>query len=209
MDHYEAVSAEWRARFVQMDHESLARRFRLQIDASHLYLTYFSRPYAIERGSGKILRLDQPQAKIEFSQEMTFLNMFHYAQHTPLPSGKLVPFRSVKRVYPFETAYLKTIIHPFEQIFSGKLDALSRALNALHARPIAQGDAGGELEIFPGLRMAVAFWDADDEFAAQANMLFDENITDYMHEENVVGVASDAAKFLLEASGLSASAKFY
>ena len=79
---------------------------------------------------------------------------------------------------------------------------LRRAFAALQARPLSQGDAGGALEILPGLELAVTFWDADDEFPAQANMLFDANITDYMREENVVCTASDAAEFLAEAAKL-------
>ena len=199
-DNYNAVREHWRQRFLTMDHESLAERFHLKIDANFLYLTYFSRPCAVSRHTGITTRLDKPDAEVGFNQEMNFLNMFHYAVPHPFPSGKLVPFRSVKRVYPFEAAYMKSIIHPFEQMFTGRTEGLQRALDALSARPIPQGDAGGELEIFPGLRLAVTFWDADDEFPAQANMLFDSNITDFMHEENVVTVASDAVRFLREAA---------
>lgn len=199
-DNYSAVREHWRQRFLQMDHESLAERFHLKIDAQRLYLIYFSHPYAIDRCTGIITRLDKPDAPIGFNLEMNFFNMFHYAVAHPIPSGKLVPFRGVKRVYPFEAAYMKTIIHPFEAKFAGRIDDLRAALKALRAHPIPQGDAGGELEIYPGLRLAVTFWDADDEFPAQANMLFDSNITDFMHEENVVTIASDAVRFIEEAA---------
>ena len=199
---YDAVREVWRQKFLAMDHESLAERFHLDIDASHLYLTYFSLPYSIDRRAAHIVRLDRPDAPIGFDTEMNFFNMFHYAVEHPVPSGDLVPFRNVKRVYPFEAAYMRTIIHPFEQRFTGHVPELRRALEALRARPLPYGDAGGALEILPGLELAVTFWDADDEFPAQANMLFDSNITDYMHEENVVCVASDAAEFLTEAAQL-------
>ena len=197
---YDAVRAAWRQRFLSMDHESLAERFHLQIDADGLYLTYFSHPYSISRRDARIVRLDSPGAPIGFNTEMNFFNMFHYAAAHPAPAGKLVPFRKVKRVYPFEAAYTRSILQPFAQRFAGHVPGLRRAFDALHARPLAQGDAGGCLEILPGLELAVTFWDADDEFPAQANMLFDANITDYMHEENVVCVASDAAEFLSEAA---------
>ena len=197
-DNYESVRGVWRQKFLQMDHAALARRFRLDMDEGFLYLTYFSRPCSIDRRTAKIARLDKPGAVIGFNQEMNFFNMFHYAVENPVPSGTLVPFRSVKRVYPFEAAYRKTILQPFEAAFTNRVPELKRALAALRARPIPQGDAGGELEIFPGLRLAVTFWDADDEFPAQANMLFDSGITDFMHEENVVCVASDAVRFLME-----------
>lgn len=197
---YDAVREVWRQKFLTMDHESLAERFRLSIDEDRLYLTYFSHPYSIDRRSARIVRQDRPDADIRFDTEMNFFNMFHYAVEHPAPSGELVPFRNVKRVYPFEAAYMRNIIHPFERHFTGHVPELRRALESLHARPLPQGDAGGTLEILPGLGLAVTFWDADDEFPAQANMLFDSNITDYMHEENVVCIASDAAVFLCEAA---------
>lgn len=199
---YEIIRETWRAKFLEMDHESLARRFNLEIDPDFLSLTYFSRRYSIHRKTARIVRLDNPDHVIGFDQELTFFNMFHYAVEFPHPSGELVPFRSVKRVYPFEAAYKKTILEPFQLRFTGHADRLQSALNALGAQPFGHADAGGKLEVFPGLCLAVIFWDADDEFPAQANMLFDSNITDYMHEENVVMVASDAAALLAEESGL-------
>jgi len=193
---YDNVREVWRQKFLTMDHPRLAERFHLRIDSEKLYLTYFSRPYAIGRGTGRIVRLDAPKDEITFNTEMNFFNMFHYAVEYPVPSGELVPFRKVKRVYPFEQAYIKTIIRPFEARFTGRVPELRTALSRLSAAPFPQGDAGGVLEIFPALRLAVTFWDADDEFPAQANLLFDSNITDYLHEENVVCVASDAVRFL-------------
>lgn len=201
-NNYQRVRESWRQRFLQMDCARLAQRFHLELDSQRLYLTYFSMPFAISRRDGTITCLDRPEMEIGFNQEMNFFNMFHYAVEHPVPSGKLVPFRDVKRVYPFEAAYVRTILKPFAKRFTGHVGELKRAFEALHAQPLKQGDAGGRLDILPGLQMAVTFWDGDEEFAAQANMLFDSNITDFMHEENVVCVASDAAAFLAEAAGL-------
>ena len=102
---YEAVRESWRSRFLAMDCTALARRFHLKLDDDFLYLTYFSHPCAIDRRTARIARLDRPGAEIGFNMEMTFFNMFHYAVENPRPSGEMVPFRSVKRAYPFESAY--------------------------------------------------------------------------------------------------------
>ena len=201
---YEAVRESWRKRFLAMDCEALARRFHLKLDGDFLYLTYFSHPCAIDRRTARISRLDRPGAEIGFNMEMTFFNMFHYAVENPRPSGEMVPFRSVKRAYPFESAYRSSILEPLAQLFAGRADALQAAFQRLGAEKIAHCDAGGRLDVIPGLKLDVLFWDGDDEFPAQANMLFDSNITDFMHEENVVGVASDAAAFLAEAANLPA-----
>ena len=207
-DNYNAVRERWRLRFLEMDHESLAERFHLKIDEDYLYLTYFTHPFAICRRTGHIVRQDKPEFESDFNIEINFFNMFHYAVEKPVPSGVLVPFRSVKRVYPFEGAYRKNTLEPFARRYTHRVRELQHALNALNARRIPQGDAGGEIEILPGLRIAITFWDADDEFPAQANMLFDSNITDYMHEENVVTVASDAVRFLREAEEMPVENSF-
>jgi len=199
---YEAVRQEWRKRFLEMDCERLAQRFHLRLDGEYLYITYFSYLYAIERRTARIVRLDAPEEEIGFDLEMNFFNMFHYAVEAPRPSGELVPFRSVKRVYPFEAAYRRTILAPFAQFFTGHAEGLKQALAKLGRGIASSADAAGRLEVLPGLCVEVNFWDGDDEFPSQVNMLFDSNITDYMHEENVVMVASDAARFLMAESGL-------
>ena len=53
------------------------------------------------------------------------------------------------------------------------------------------------------MRLEVVFWDGDEEFPAQANILFDGDITDFLHEETVVCVAADLFRRLVEEAGLS------
>lgn len=91
-----------------------------------------------------------------------------------------------------------------QETFSGHVEELKNACEKLGGKPLPQGDVGYQLSVYPFLDMAVYFWDADDEFEAQANMLFDSNITNFLHEENVVCVAADAVYYLTEAAGLDA-----
>ena len=65
-----------------------------------------------------------------------------------------------------------------------------------------QGDVGYQINAFACEPMRFYFWDRDEEFEAQANMLFDSEITEFMHEENVVCVAADAVYYLTLAAGL-------
>ena len=137
-----------------------------------------------------------------FDTVMNIYNTFYYAAEHPEASGNLVAFRQVKRVYPFEAAYRRTIISRLQKIFSGKITELKKACEILGGTPLPQGDVGYVLPVFPFLNIAVLFWDKDEEFDAQANMLFDSEITEFMHEENVVCVAADAVYYLTQAAGL-------
>ncbi len=208
-DNYQQVRDEWRQKFLGMDHEKIAKQFHLRIDEENLYITYYSHPFSIDRKTGDIVRLDRPEKKVGFDTALLFYTMFHYAVPEPQPSGKLVPFREVKRVYPFEAAYRNSTLKQMAEQFTGRVEELRRACEALGGTPIRQGDAGYQLESLPGLGVIVTFWDGDEEFPSQANMLFDSNITDFMHEETVVSVAADALYYLTEAADAEGAITVY
>ena len=201
---YDKVIEEWRLRFLKMDQEALIEKFQLETDDRAVYLTYFNHKMRIDRFTGVITYVEEPQKIAGFNTCMDIYNLFHYSIDIPVASGILVPFRQVKRVYPFEAAYKRTVLKTLQETFSGHVEELKNACEKLWGKPLPQGDVGYQLSVYPFLDIAVYFWDADDEFEAQANMLFDSNITDFLHEENVVCVAADAVYYLTEAAGLDA-----
>lgn len=198
---YDQVIENWRLKFLEMDQEELIRKFQLEADEEFLYIIYFSKRFRIDRKTGFITEDGKSPG---FDTVMNIYNTFYYSAAHPVASGNLVAFRQVKRVYPFEAAYRRTIISRLQELFSGKTEELRKACEALGGTLLPQGDVGYVLPVFPFLNIAVLFWDKDEEFEAQANMLFDSNITDFLHEENVVGVAADAVYYLTDAAGLEA-----
>ena len=115
---YEKVTEDWKKRFLDMDQERLIERFQLNHDGQWLYLRYLGQQLKLSRTSGKVLFADREEIP-EFDTVITVYNMFYYAKEHPAASGELVPFRLVKRVYPFERAYQKQILEPFARLFSG------------------------------------------------------------------------------------------
>lgn len=196
---YDQVIENWRLKFLEMDQEELIRKFQLEADEEFLYIIYFSKRFRIDRKNGFITEDGKSPG---FDTVMNIYNTFYYSAAHPVASGNLVAFRQVKRVYPFEAAYRRTIISRLQELFSGKTEELRKACEALGGTLLPQGDVGYVLPVFPFLNIAVLFWDKDEEFEAQANMLFDSEITEFMHEENVVGVAADAVYYLTLAAGM-------
>lgn len=197
---YDQVIENWRLKFLEMDQEELIRKFQLEADEEFLYIIYFSKRFRIDRKTGFITEDGKSPG---FDTVMNIYNTFYYSAAHPVASGNLVAFRQVKRVYPFEAAYRRTIISRLQELFSGKTEELRKACEALGGTLLPQGDVGYVLPVFPFLNIAVLFWDKDEEFEAQANMLFDSEITEFMHEENVVGVAADAVYYLTLAAGMT------
>lgn len=197
---YDQVIENWRLKFLEMDQEELIRKFQLEADEEFLYIIYFSKRFRIDRKNGFIT---EDGKSLGFDTVMNIYNTFYYSAAHPVASGNLVAFRQVKRVYPFEAAYRRTIISRLQELFAGKTEELRKACEALGGTLLPQGDVGYVLPVFPFLNIAVLFWDKDEEFEAQANMLFDSEITEFMHEENVVCVAADAVYYLTLAAGMT------
>lgn len=197
---YDQVIENWRLKFLEMDQEELIRKFQLEADEEFLYIIYFSKRFRIDRKNGFITENGKSPG---FDTVMNIYNTFYYSAAHPVASGNLVAFRQVKKVYPFEAAYRRTIIFRLQELFAGKTEELRKACEALGGTLLPQGDVGYVLPVFPFLNIAVLFWDKDEEFEAQANMLFDSEITEFMHEENVVCVAADAVYYLTLAAGMT------
>ena len=197
---YDQVIENWRLKFLEMDQEELIRKFQLEADEEFLYIIYFSKRFRIDRKTGFITEDGKNPG---FDTVMNIYNTFYYSAAHPVASGNLVAFRQVKKVYPFEAAYRRTIISRLQELFAGKTEELRKACEALGGTLLPQGDVGYVLPVFPFLNIAVLFWDKDEEFEAQANMLFDSEITEFMHEENVVCVAADAVYYLTLAAGMT------
>ena len=140
---------------------------------------------------------------------MNIYNTFYYSAAHPVASGNLVAFRQVKRVYPFEAAYRRTIIFRLQELFAGKTEELRKACEVLGGTLLPQGDVGYVLPVFPFLNIAVLFWDKDEEFEAQGNILFDYSATDYNHVESAVSTAEMGVRRLAEVAGLPLKGKSF
>ena len=112
---YDQVIENWRLKFLEMDQEELIRKFQLEADEEFLYIIYFSKRFRIDRKTGFITEDGKSPG---FDTVMNIYNTFYYSAAHPVASGNLVAFRQVKRVYPFEAAYRRTIISSFPCIIA-------------------------------------------------------------------------------------------
>lgn len=165
-----------------------------------LPITYYGALYKIIREDARIIRADRPDDKVDFQIALGIYHLFYYSSKSPVNTGRFIPFRDVKGAAPFDPAFKKQILEPFARAFEGKKDLLIAAGKHLGFQRLAQSDAGFEASAFVCVPIRFLFWDGDDEFPAQANILFDQNITEFTHEETVVTIASDGVRCLTEAA---------
>ena len=202
VDNYEMTCEKWRKIFLDMDQEELISRFHLKCDEQAVYITYYNELYRIDRKNGMITLTDDPDRRISFNSLMSIYNLFYYSKPCARVRGEFVPFRQVKRAAPFAPAFKRMVVDLLAKCFSGRSDLLEKACLDLGGQPIRQGDVGYVIHAFDCVPVTVVFWDGDEEFEAQANILFDADITDFIHEETVCCIGSDAVRRLAEEAGL-------
>lgn len=209
VSNYDRLCEEWRQKFLQMDTAALVRRLPgIKDEGDRLTMLYFGREYAVQKSDGVIVP-PKGDGPVSNTTKLNFYNLFWYSKETAFFRNRWVPFRDVKNAGPFAPAFQRNVLEPFARAFSGRTAQLLEAARQLGAQRIKQGDAGFVLHAFACIPMQFLFWDGDEEFPAQANILFDYSVTDYIHEESTVSLATDGITFLMEAAGVEPEGSRY
>ena len=192
-EEYEKVCRQWRDTFAGLDPSRLARILHLETDAEYLYVPYFHIQYRLRLSDGHLEKSTEEgwSEKLYFNEAMAVYHLFYYTKDTPAVSGKWTPSHTVDGVIARNPAVPDPLLAPFARRFGGRLRELEDACRAAGGIKVAQGDAGYEFEAFPCVRLRLVFWDADEDFPAQVQILVDQNVTDFLHYETVGCVISD------------------
>ena len=87
-------------------------------------------------------------------------------------------------------------------MFDGRSGALEQAYLSLGGKKLPWSDMGYELSAFQCIPVRFLFWEGDEEFPAQGNLLFDAGATDFIHGESIVTIASVGLSRLAGAAGV-------
>lgn len=197
---YDKQCEEWRQKFLTMDQEEICQRLpELQAHGGDLTLWHFGRQFAIDRQTGEIRALSD-ERPVEAMAKMNIYTLFQYAKKGAANTGEWLPYRELKSASPFAAAFRRGILEPIAATFSGQGDALAEAVKSLRGQQLS--DTGFLLWAFLCMPVKLNFWDVDEEFPAQANMLFDRNSTDFNHVESVATIATECMHQLADAAGL-------
>lgn len=190
-NNYEKWCMEWKERFLTLDQETLLLRIPgLQAEGDYLVILYFLHRYGIHRKTGEIVSLDPPWEPTLFTR-LNIYTLLWYCKENAHHQGEWMPFRNLKDASPFGPAFQRTITDVFARTFSGRLSELDTACLALGGVKLPHSDMGYQIPAFQCIHVQFLLWDGDDEFPAQANILFDKNAVDFIHVESLVSIASE------------------
>ncbi len=156
--------------------------------ASHvLRIPFLTRSYEVTYPDFQFLDKANPQP-IPIQEEVLIL---HYLMGKPpmTGSGNWVAYREIPGATFYFSAFLKRAVDPLKNTFGADADLLIRASERLGAERIEAGDAGFQYRVFPKVPMQWVLYLGDEEFPAEASILFDQSIGSILSPEDIAWMA--------------------
>jgi len=169
--------------------EKIAQRSGFEpSDGPSLHIPFLDRTYQVSYPHFEFKDQADNQKEIPLQEQVLIL---HYlmAAETPDLTGQWVSYREIPGASFYFGAFVKRAVDPLKKVFGQNISGFSRAAEKLGARIIENGDAGFEFRVLPAVPLQLILWEGDDEFPAEANILFDETIGRILSPEDVAWLA--------------------
>ena len=200
IDKLAPVVKEAQAKLRMTDRAEVANRSGATVDQDgNLRLEFLWRTYVIDQTEWTIKRADDGSTPISLIQSL-ILTYLYMADGMP-PIDRWVGFRELPNGLFYAQAFQGYTGVELIRDLGGDVAAFKRASGKLQGAALAIGDAAYTFQVLPRLKLAVVMWAGDDEFPAQAQVLFPESAPHYLMTDGlailgslVVGQIVKAAK---------------
>jgi hypothetical protein len=193
---YEKAARELRSRSTEQLAE-LCSRSAAVLNGSTIRLSFF--------GARVELRIPENE-DVEFSpQDLPLVErilILHYllARENRPVKGTLVAFKNLPGASFYDPTYQKRGPRRIARRFGQGIDEFRQACRILHWCEGELGDASFEFDILPKIRGLVVLYAGDEEFPAEANILFNDEIVNFLPLEDVAVLAGLIATRLAKSS---------
>ena len=122
-------------------------------------------------------------------QEQIVILHYMLADSLRKPSGNWIAYREVPGASFYFSAFVKRAIDPLKNVFGQNISGLQKAAEKLKGAPIDPGDAGFEFRVFPNVSLQMILYAGDEEFPAEASILFDGEVGEILSPEDIAWMA--------------------
>jgi hypothetical protein len=186
--------------FAQADPAGMAHRAGAElVHPVQIRLKYFGRPVLVPHPDGEArAEIGPPLSRRE---QILLLHYLVTASGAP-PERQWISFAEIPGGHIYLQPFRQRCVRPLVSRFGSDPAALARAAAALGGEALALGDAAYALPVLPRVSLAVVLWLGDEEFPANATVLFDRAVSAYLPLEDCATLAQLAAMYLVNtASG--------
>ena len=195
----EAGSQQWWDRFAGYDPGRVSGILHLKTDESYVYIRYFHTWYRMNLENGHLEKEEDGQwtQRLYVNETMAIYHLFEYVKDQPVVSGQWVPGYSLYGGAARNTSQNDPLFAAFSARFQGRMAELIQACEKLGGKKLSKGDVGYQFEAFERVELQLYFWEADEDFPAQVQVLVDSTITDFLYCGTIGCLISDLFEKLI------------
>ena len=188
-NHKEEVPfAHYEEQFKKLDAAEAAARTGVEWDGNEFYVNLLGREFAISHPDYAIRALDN--GPIPPLPTQTFLLRYLQESKKVAWCGTWKTFREMPWGEMYITPYTGRVLTRAAYTFSFKLAAFAAACEKMGATKLPHGDAGYQFELVPGFYVQILFWQGDEEFPPNAQVIYSDYFAEGFGAEDRV-VAGD------------------
>lgn len=164
--------------------KDILKRSGFEENADEIRVPFLNRTYHIHLPDYIFSDTAAEPKEIPIQEQVLIL---HYLQAAGLqfPTGNWIAYREIQGASFYFSAFVKRAIDPLKKTFGANIQGLVLAAEHLGGQAIPAGDAGFEFRVLPRIPIQLILWEGDAEFPPEANILFDETISDVLSPEDV------------------------
>lgn len=191
--------------FLSYEQREMIEKYGLEYDEDYLYLMFIVDLYRIARRNGEVEISDKATGLYEscgdYNVVMSLYDVLCHPREMPKLAGEWCPLYNLQITMSSPNADIFN--QKYADMFSGNTDRLLDACRSLGGVPLqlsAGADVCCQLDLFRFFPIQFRFWDADDEFPAKIQLLWDRNSLKFMHFETLYYVMGHLMKKLTSVS---------
>jgi len=178
--------------------EELTRRGGLARDGDHLVLELLGKAYSISWPDLAVRKPDGGACPDHL--RVLFLDYLCQGDGSP-PTGKWVGYQELPDGAFYRQAFQGYSGDRLVRELGGDAESFCRAAEAVGGERFEMGDAGYVFQVLPNIPLAIVWWAGDDEFPANATVLFDEIAGRYLPTDGLALLGSMLCSALRKVAG--------
>lgn len=194
---FEKTYKDYLGQVSALDTKSFAEQVGVQIVGSDIEIPFFNKRYRVSRDS--ITGPTGKEPAIEIC--VVLCRYLIMASENKTDEKGWAAFRDLKDAGPLTVFFANEVERLIASRFSGNIKALEDACGRLGGRApdaVFTYDFSMQFRVLPKLSLLLLFNDADDEFSANASVLFQKGADCYLDAECLAIVGSIFAGYLLK-----------
>lgn len=157
-------------------------------DGKTMRVPFLNRLFRLSYPDFQFCDIHAPGKGIPLQEQILILHYLQAARPSP-PCGDWVAYREIPSAAFYYAAFLKRAVEPLKKVFGQNLAGLKLAAARLNGVAVEFGDAGFDFQVFPKVPVRLILHAGDDEFPAEATILFDRGIEGMLSPEDIAWLA--------------------